>query len=432
MNNEDYYFLKEIYSSIPKDKRTFEKQILNYQLSYLKSLRESINRAIDNKENIPLMDNMVMQDINKTIIHYLKNFGVDRTDLLNSNLSNLEIYSKLLQDIESIAPKNNKINLMFFIPILHKFYYVLLYDYFDIDSNVRSVIFGLFCELISLSLGLTVNNEVKVYLDNLLVNNKLSKNEYNMLYKYYIQIDKYNKKLNKHYNNTEPIRLFPHVFLTVFLLSEIMISDEFEKFLTHYNIKEISEEEKNVIQKYFSGFLDFYYVNRNAKKCKKIILSSYFINILEEKNETLGDKKLNQGELQLLWCYIGNNNEDIMLRLGSARRKSLDKFLDECRQIYKEDNTVFESAKGRYNKLKKDIEVLNEEEFNAFILLYLFFDQENYKFRKDVNEKYKQLFVKYPIFEFIKYIHKKHLELQEKGINSHLYDFMSLLGTEFK
>ena len=125
MNNEDYNILKDVFPSLSKDKRTFYKKILDDSLLYSKSLQESIKEYSDDEEFKRLMDNIPIQNINNYSIQFLKNFGIDRTDLLNSNLSNIEIYGKLLQDMESVIPKTNMNNLMLYIPILSIIYYVL-------------------------------------------------------------------------------------------------------------------------------------------------------------------------------------------------------------------------------------------------------------------------------------------------------------------
>ena len=425
MNNENYNLLKEAFPSLPKDKRTFDKKILDDPLLYFKSLHGSIKEYSDDEKLKQLMDNIPIQKINNYSIEFLKNFGIDRTDLLNSNLSTIEIYGKLLKDMESIIPKTNMNNLMLYIPILSIIYYVL-FEIVEIDRSLRNVIIVLFCQYVSVSIGLVTNNEVKVFSDYLLEHNEFSESDYKVFNEFYDKINKYNKELNKYrYDNIDTIRLLPHVLWAVISLSISMVSSSREKILTSYSIKEISEEDKKILYTYFCSFLDFYYTNKEAKKNKKIILSSYFINILEETNETLGDKKLNQSELQLLWSYLKNNNNEIIARLGNARRKSLDTFLDECRSLYKEDNTFFESAKSRYNILKRDEEVLNEDEYNAFIWLYLLFSNENYKFLKECKEGYNYLLIKYPLLEFIKYIHKIHSELKQRGLEKYLYNFMS-------
>lgn len=125
MNNEDYNLLKEVFPNLPKDKRTFYKKILDDSLLYFKSLHRSIKEYSDDEEFKQLMDNISIQNINNYSIQFLKDFGIDRTDLLNSNLSNIEIYGKLLQDMESVIPKTNMNNLMLAIPTLSTIYYVL-------------------------------------------------------------------------------------------------------------------------------------------------------------------------------------------------------------------------------------------------------------------------------------------------------------------
>ena len=337
---------------------------------------------------------------------------------------------------------------MFSIIILAKniydtlFYSSKIFTESKMYSNLRNVIFALFCQYVSSSLGLVINNEVKVFSGSLLENNEFSESDYKVFNEFYDKINKYNKALNKYYyNNTDTIRLLPHVLWAVIALSINMVSSDREKILTDYNIKEISEKDKKILDTYFSGFLVFYYINKDAKKNKKIILSSYFIKILEEKNEKLGAKKLNQSELQIVWYYIKNMNKEIMSRIRNARRKSLDTFLDECRSLYKEDNTVFESAKSRYNILKRDEEVLNEDEYSAFIVLYVFFNNKNYRFLQECIDEYNYLIIKYPLFEFIKYIHKMHSELNElekylhkmhselkqNELEKYLYDFISMV-----
>ncbi len=422
MNNENYNLLKEVFPNLPKDRRTFDKKILYDPLLSIKSLHESIKEYSDDEELKQLMDNMAWQNMIKNSIQFLKkNFDIDRTDLLNSNLSNIEIYGKLLQDIQSVIPKTNMNNLMLAIPTLSLIYYVL-FDVRAIDNSLRNVIVGLFYQYISFSLGLVINDEVKVISDFLLEHNEFSESDYKIFNEFYAKIKKYNEVLNKYsYDNTNMIRLLPHVLWAVIELSRSMVSSSREKILTAYNINEISEENKKLLGTYFSGFLDFYYVNKDAKKNKKIILSSYFINILEETNETLGDKKLNQGELQLLWYYIKSDNGK-MSEIRDARRKSLDIFLDKCRSLYKEDNTVFESAKSRYNILKRDEEVLNEYEYSAFIVLYVFFNNKNYRFLQECKDEYNYLIIKYPLFEFIKYIYKMHSELKQNKLEKYLYD----------
>lgn len=431
MNNEGYNILKEAFPSLPKDKRTFDKKMLNDPLLHVKAFLRSIQEYSDDEEFKQLMDNISIQNINNYSIQFLKDFGIDRTDLLNSNLSNIEIYGKLLQDIQSIIPKTNMNNLILAVPILSIIYYVL-FDVRAIDNSLRNVIVVLFCQYVSFSLGLVINNEVKVFSNSLLENNEFSKSDYKVFNEFYDKINKYNKVLNKYYDNTDMIRLLPYVLWAVFELSRSMVSSSREKILTDYNIKEISEENKKLLGSYFSGFLDFYYVNKDAKKNKKIILSSYFINILEEKNEILGDKKLNQGELQLLWYYIKNSNKEIMSRIRNARRKSLDIFLDECRSLYKEDNTVFESAKSRYNILKRDEEILNEEEYSAFIVLYVFFNNKNYRFLQECKDEYSYLLIRYPLLEFMKYIRNMHSELKQNKLEKYLYDFISSYGVFFQ
>ena len=378
-----------------------------------------------------LMDNISIQNINNYSIQFLKDFGIDRTDLLNSNLSNIEIYGKLLQDMQSIIPKTNMNNLILAVPTLSTIYYVL-FEIVEIDRSLRNVIFGLFCQYVSVSLGVVINNEVKVVSYSLLEHNEFSESGYKVFNEFYDKINKYNKVLNKYYDNTNTIRLLPHVLWATIELSRSMVSNSREKILTAYNINEISEENKKLLDTYFSGFLDFYYVNKDAKKNKKIILSSYFIHILEEKNEILGDKKLNQGELQLLWYYIKNSNKEIIQRTMNARRKSLDIFLDECRSLYKEDNTVFESAKSRYNILKRDKEVLNEDEYSAFMVLYVFFNNKNYRFLQECKDEYNYLLIRYPLLEFMKYIYKMHAELKQNKLEKYLYDFISSYGVFFQ
>ena len=427
MNNENYNLLKEVFPNLPKDKRTFDKKMLNDPLLHVKAFLRSIQEYSDDEEFKQLMDNISIQNINNYSIQFLKDFGIDRTDLLNSNLSNIEIYGKLLQDMQSIIPKTNMNNLILAVPTLSTIYYVL-FDVRAIDNSLRNVIVGLFSQYLSVSLGLTINDEVKDFSDYLLEHNEFSESDYKMFNEFYDKINKYNKALNKYcYNNTDTIRLLPYVLWAVIVLSISMVSSSREKILTAYNIKEISEKDKKILDTYFSGFLDFYYINKDAKKNKKIILSSYFIKILEEKNEKLGAKKLNQSELQIVWYYIKLNNKEIMSRIRNARRKSLDTFLDECRSLYKEDNTIFESAKSRYNILKRDEEVLNENEYNAFIILYLFFSNENYKFIKECQEEYNYLLIKYPLLEFMKYIYKMHAELKQNKLEKYLYDFISMV-----
>lgn len=429
MNNEDYNILKDVFSFLPKDKRTFYKKILNDPLLHVKAFLRSIQEYSDDEGFKQF--NILIQNINNYSIQFLKNFGIDRTDLLNSKLSNIEIYGKLLQDMESVIPKTNMNNLMLYIPILSIIYYVL-FEIVELDRSLRNVIVVLFCQYVSFSLGLVINNEVKVFSDSLLEHNEFSESDYKVFNEFYDKINKYNKVLNKYYDNTDMIRLLPHVLWAVFELSRSMVSSSREKILTDYNIKEISEENKKLLGSYFSGFLDFYYVNKDAKKNKKIILSSYFIHILEEKNEILGDKKLNQGELQLLWYYIKNSNKEIIQRTMNARRKSLDIFLDECRSLYKEDNTVFESSKSRYNILKRDEEILNEEEYSAFIVLYVFFNNKNYRFLQECKDEYNYLLIRYPLLEFMKYIYKMHAELKQNKLEKYLYDFISSYGVFFK
>lgn len=429
MNNEDYNILKDVFSFLPKDKRTFYKKILNDPLLHVKAFLRSIQEYSDDEGFKQF--NILIQNINNYSIQFLKNFGIDRTDLLNSKLSNIEIYGKLLQDMESVIPKTNMNNLMLYIPILSIIYYVL-FEIVELDRSLRNVLVVLFCQYVSFSLGLVINNEVKVFSDSLLEHNEFSESDYKVFNEFYDKINKYNKVLNKYYDNTDMIRLLPHVLWAVFELSRSMVSSSREKILTDYNIKEISEENKKLLGSYFSGFLDFYYVNKDAKKNKKIILSSYFIHILEEKNEILGDKKLNQGELQLLWYYIKNSNKEIIQRTMNARRKSLDIFLDECRSLYKEDNTVFESSKSRYNILKRDEEILNEEEYSAFIVLYVFFNNKNYRFLQECKDEYNYLLIRYPLLEFMKYIYKMHAELKQNKLEKYLYDFISSYGVFFK
>lgn len=429
MNNEDYNILKDVFSFLPKDKRTFYKKILNDPLLHVKAFLRSIQEYSDDEGFKQF--NILIQNINNYSIQFLKNFGIDRTDLLNSKLSNIEIYGKLLQDMESVIPKTNMNNLMLYIPILSIIYYVL-FEIVELDRSLRNVIVVLFCQYVSFSLGLVINNEVKVFSDSLLEHNEFSESDYKVFNEFYDKINKYNKVLNKYYDNTDMIRLLPHVLWAVFELSRSMVSSSREKILTDYNIKEISEENKKLLGSYFSGFLDFYYVNKDAKKNKKIILSCYFIHILEEKNEILGDKKLNQGELQLLWYYIKNSNKEIIQRTMNARRKSLDIFLDECRSLYKEDNTVFESSKSRYNILKRDEEILNEEEYSAFIVLYVFFNNKNYRFLQECKDEYNYLLIRYPLLEFMKYIYKMHAELKQNKLEKYLYDFISSYGVFFK
>lgn len=431
MNNENYNLLKEVFTNLPKDRRTFDKKILDDPLLFIKSLQESIKEYSDDEKLKQLMDNMAWQNMIRNSIQFLKNFGIDRTDLSNSNLSNIEIYGKLLQDIQSIIPKTNMNNLMIYIPIISIIYYVL-FDVKEIYTSLRNVIFGLFCQYVSVSLGLVINNEVKVVSDSLLEHNEFSESDYKVFNEFYDKIKKYDKKLNTYYDNTDTIRLLPHVLWAVIDLSRSMVSSNREKILTDYNINEISEENKKLLGTYFSGFLDFYYVNKDAKKNKKIILSSYFIKILEEKNEKLGAKKLNQSELQIVWYYIKNSNKDIMQGIMNARKNSLETFLDKCRSLYKEDNTAFESAKSRYNILKRDEEVLNKDEYSAFIVLYVFFNNKNYRFLKECRDEYNYLLIKYPLFEFIKYIHKMHSELKQKKLEKYLYDFMSYFNVFFK
>ena len=125
MKNEDYNLLKEVFPNLPKDSRTFDKKILDDSLLFIKSLYESIKEYSDDEEFKHLMDNMAWQNMIKNSIQFLKNFGIDRTDLLNSNLSNIKIYGKLLQDMQSIIPKTNMNNLMLAIPTLSTIYYVL-------------------------------------------------------------------------------------------------------------------------------------------------------------------------------------------------------------------------------------------------------------------------------------------------------------------
>lgn len=431
MNNENYDLLKEVFPNLPKDRRTFDKKILDDHLLFIKSLQESIKEYSDDEELKQLMDNnMAWQNMIKNSIQFLKNSGIDRTDLLNSNLSNIEIYSTLLQDMQMIILKTNMNNLMFAIPTLSMIYYVL-FEIVEIDSSLRNVIIELFCQYVSVSLGLVINNEVKVVSDSLLEHNEFSESDYKVFNEFYDKIKKYDKKLNTYYDNTDTIRLLPHILWAVIELSKSMVSSNREKILTDYNINEISEENKKLLGTYFSGFLDFYYVNKDAKKNKKIILSSYFIKILEEKNEKLGAKKLNQSELQIVWYYIKNSNKDIMQGIMNARKNSLETFLDKCRSLYKEDNTAFESAKSRYNILKRDEEVLNKDEYSAFIVLYVFFNNKNYRFLKECRDEYNYLLIKYPLFEFIKYIYKIYAELKQKKLEKYLYDFMSYFNVFF-
>lgn len=432
MKNEDYNLLKEIFPNLPKDSRTFDKKILDDSLLFIKSLYESIKEYSDDEEFKHLMDNMAWQNMIKNSIQFLKNFGIDRTDLLNSNLSNIKIYGKLLQDMQSIIPKTNMNNLMLAIPTLSTIYYVL-FDVKEIDNSLRNAIFGLLCQYVSFSLGMVISNEVKDFSDYLLKHNEFSESDYKIFNEFYAKIKKYNKELNKYYDNTDTIRLLPYVLWAVIVLSISMVSTSSrEKILTAYNINEISEENKKLLDTYFSGFLDFYYVNKDAKKNKKIILSSYFINILEETNETLGDKKLNQGELQLLWYYIKSDNKKKMSEIRDARRKSLDIFLDKCRSLYKENNTVFESAKSRYNILKRDEEVLNEYEYSAFIVLYVFFNNKNYRSLQECIDEYNYLLIRYPLLEFMKYIHNMHSELKQKNLEKYLFDVISYCSIVLK
>ena len=158
---------------------------------------------------------------------------------------------------------------MFALITLYKIYYVL-FDVKEIDNSLRNAIFGLLYQYISFSLGLVIINEVKVFSDYLLEHNEFSESDYKIFNEFYAKINKYNKALNKYcYNNTDTIRLLPHVLWAVIVLSISMVSSSREKILTDYNIKEISEENKKLLGTYFSGFLDFYYVNKDAKKIKK-------------------------------------------------------------------------------------------------------------------------------------------------------------------
>ena len=232
MNNEGYNILKEAFPSLPKDKRTFDKKILDDSLLFIKSLYESIKEYSDD-EIKHLMDNMAWQNMIKNSIQFLKDFGIDRTDLLNSNLSNIEIYGKLLQDMQSIIPKTNMNNLILAVPTLSTIYYVL-FDVRAIDNSLRNVIVGLFSQYVSVSLGLTINDEVKDFSDYLLEHNEFSESDYKMFNEFYDKINKYNKVLNKYYDNTNTIRLLPHVLWAVFELSRSIVSSSREKILTSY------------------------------------------------------------------------------------------------------------------------------------------------------------------------------------------------------
>lgn len=101
MNNEDYNILKDVFSFLPKDKRTFYKKILNDPLLHVKAFLRSIQEYSDDEGFKQF--NILIQNINNYSIQFLKNFGIDRTDLLNSKLSNIEICGKLLQDMESVT-----------------------------------------------------------------------------------------------------------------------------------------------------------------------------------------------------------------------------------------------------------------------------------------------------------------------------------------
>lgn len=91
MNNENYNLLKEAFTNLPKDKRTFDKKILADSLLFNKSLSKLIKENYNNEEIIPIMNSKAVQNILKNIIQFLNNNGIDRTDLLNSTLSNIEI-----------------------------------------------------------------------------------------------------------------------------------------------------------------------------------------------------------------------------------------------------------------------------------------------------------------------------------------------------
>lgn len=50
MNNEGYNILKEAFPSLPKDKRTFDKKMLNDPLLHVKAFLRSIQEYSDDEE----------------------------------------------------------------------------------------------------------------------------------------------------------------------------------------------------------------------------------------------------------------------------------------------------------------------------------------------------------------------------------------------
>lgn len=448
MNNETYNLLKEVFPSLPKDKRSIDRKLSLEPSFCIDELIKVINEIYDKveKKNMP-----VVTDIVKIFDTALKNQNIDLAYIIDdTSLSDDDKLLKILVYIKEnkvrITDDKIKDNVMLFIaPILYQIFDPLL------DSNDK---FEKIFEFIRIMIGthisyiysLSIRNEISNHYETLYKKNIIDYEDYQSYLLYFKEIKKYNQVLDKlKISDVEPLRLFPYILLSIIIISMDMLKKNNEEIFRYYGMGDISPEEKDFIRTYFSGFMDFYNINKNTNLNKKIIFSSHIINLIEKSNNALGNNKLSKGALQLLWHYIKINNQDAIKKIVKARRKSLDIFLNECRVLYKKDKTNVDSAKSRYDTLKKDKEAVNEDEYNAFLVVLLFLSDENYQFRHECITQYYNLAASYNSYYLFNYINselrsrKKYKEQSksictddiQNNVKQYLYDFMSYCNKFF-
>lgn len=429
----NYELLKDIYSNLPQDKRTFDNTLMKEPTYFFKQMYLLFQNIDINQLNIPEIP-MVTNLLHNIEKEYEKNIFMENIDGYQ-HMSDIEklikCYSILLNRPEILEQSTTKDNVLIYLPVIISDIFMQYTQFPDNHLKIYMCIYQFMSVMIS-STFMHTKGDIFSEFDNMYKHKKIDKELYNNLKEYYRNIMKYDKRLNT--INTDPIRLFPYILLAVKALANDMLIDKIRDD-TAFNTCGISfnEEEKEFIQYYFSSVIDIFYINKNIKNNEPIKLSSIFIEILETENEKLGDKKFKHIELQNMWDIIKDFNTEnteqkqMLYELQKARIESLDKLKEKCNEICNKEDTRIESTKSRYNKLKGDKEIINENEYFTFCIMHSLINKKEYKSK----EKYNQYLldyieVKYPMFTLSLYLHKIKIQLEKYGMKTDFYKFVKL------
>ena len=422
-----YNNLREIFLTLPPDERTFKSNLHNdkfYIYDIIKNtydiMKNSGEEVLDKLETNPFFSTFLNVHIN-----LFEQNNIDVSALKDVELSNYEKWSVLMDIIITNDEINEYVTIKNNIIIYSSFECLLL---LSIDFIRKGMLYPIFCYYLSNNIIFTysiIMHESQKKQKSIIYNYIPNKKYAAYLYGYFKKITQFTKDLEANMekqDNMDPLRLFPHILLSLIDSLYRMLND---KDTLHNRINfifennELSLEEEQYIKQCVTLMFDSV---MNEKGEYDIHINSLLLKKLEELNNQ--HSKLKQQDLQYVVYRFKNDVEDIEKIYDKLKKqnKNINIMLMIVEYYKKEDKKLQEnidSAKASYNRLKRNKKLLNEDEYNAITDIMYWLNKNN----SDNNQHY-YYYLYLSAFHFSHYMYDQYNKLKKYNLEKYVNIFL--------